>query len=66
MKKVIILRKIHVKIKSFAPPYKETKHIHVSAANRKSRPMQMWTLQKRSKKTRLSLLRGGCNAYCLC
>ena len=33
MKKVIILRKIHVKMKSFAPPWKETKHIHASAAD---------------------------------
>ena len=28
---MIILRKIHVKMKSFAPPLKETKHIHASA-----------------------------------
>ena len=28
---VIILRKIHVKF--FAPPWKETKHIHASAAD---------------------------------
>ena len=27
-----ILRKMHVKMKSFAPLQKETKHIHVSAA----------------------------------
>ena len=33
MKKVIILRKIHGKMKSFAPPLKETKHINTSAAN---------------------------------
>ena len=36
MKKVIILRKIHVTMKSFAPQsprQKETKHIHASAAN---------------------------------
>ena len=33
MKIVLILRKIHVKIKSFAPPWKETKHIHASAAD---------------------------------
>ena len=33
MKKVIIIRKIHVKMKSFAPPWKETKHIHASAAD---------------------------------
>ena len=33
MKKVIILRKIHVKTKSFAPPYKETTHVHASAAD---------------------------------
>ena len=32
IKKVIILRKIHVKMTSFAPPWKETKHIHASAA----------------------------------
>ena len=32
MKIVIILRKIHVKM-SFAPPQKETKHIHASAVN---------------------------------
>ena len=32
MKIVIILRKIHVKMKSFAPPQKKTKHIHASAA----------------------------------
>ena len=32
MKKVIILRKIHVKMKSFTPQWKETKHIHTSAA----------------------------------
>ena len=32
MKKVIILRKIHVKMKSFTPPWKETKYIHTSAA----------------------------------
>ena len=33
MKIVIILRKIHVKMKSFAPPQKETKHIFASAAD---------------------------------
>ena len=33
MKKVIIIRKIHVKMKSFAPTQKETKHIHASAAD---------------------------------
>ena len=33
MKKVIILRKIHVTMKSFAPPQKKTKHIRASAAN---------------------------------
>ena len=33
MKKVIILRKIHLKMKSFTPPEKETKHIHASAAD---------------------------------
>ena len=33
IKKVIILRKIHVKIKSFAQPQKETKHIHASSAD---------------------------------
>ena len=33
MKIVIILRKIHLKMKSFAPPYKKTKHILVSAAD---------------------------------
>ena len=33
MKKVIILRKIYVKTKPFAPPEKETKHIHVSTAD---------------------------------
>ena len=33
MKKVIILRKIHVKMKSFAPPQKENTHIHASAAD---------------------------------
>ena len=33
IKKGIILRKIHVKMKSFAPPWKETKHIHASVAD---------------------------------
>ena len=33
MKIVIILRKIHVKMKSFAPPQQETKHIHASAGD---------------------------------
>ena len=33
MKVVIILRKVHVKMKSFAPPSKETKHIYASAAD---------------------------------
>ena len=33
MKKVIILRKIHVEVRSFAPPYKETKCIRASAAD---------------------------------
>ena len=33
MKKVIILRKMHVKMKSFAAPLKETKHILASAAD---------------------------------
>ena len=33
MKKVIILRKIHVKMKSSTPPYKETKYIHAPAAD---------------------------------
>ena len=33
MKIVIILRKIHVKIKYFAPPWRDTKHIHTSAAH---------------------------------
>ena len=33
MKKVNILRKIHVKMKSFAPPWKETKYIHASATD---------------------------------
>ena len=36
MKKVIILRKIHVAMKYFAAPFstkKETKHIHNSAAH---------------------------------
>ena len=33
LKKVIILGKIHVKMKSFAWPYKETKHIHAPAAD---------------------------------
>ena len=33
MKKVIILRKIHVEVRSFAPPYKETKCIQASAAD---------------------------------
>ena len=33
IKKVIILRKLHVKMKSFTPPWKETKHIHASAAD---------------------------------
>ena len=33
IKKVIVLRKIHVKMKSFNPPQKETKHIHASAAD---------------------------------
>ena len=33
MKKVIILRKTYVKMKFFAPPLKETKHNHASAAN---------------------------------
>ena len=33
IKKVIILRKIRVKMKSFTPPWKETKHIHASAAD---------------------------------
>ena len=33
MKKVIIVRIIYVKMKSFAPPKKETKHMHVSAAD---------------------------------
>ena len=33
IKKVIILRKIHVKMKSFAPPWKEAKHVHASAAD---------------------------------
>ena len=32
MKKVIILSKIHMKMKSFAPPQKET-NIHASAAD---------------------------------
>ena len=48
MKKVIILRRIHVKMKSFAPPQKETKYVHDSAAvyyiqyeNRKGRLEQM-------------------------
>ena len=30
---MIILRKIHVKIKSFTQPQKETKHIHASSAD---------------------------------
>ena len=45
---VIILRKIHLKMKSFTPPQKETKHIDASAAdyciqyqNRRSRLVQM-------------------------
>ena len=35
MNKVIILREIHVTMKSFAPPFStiETKHIHASAAD---------------------------------
>ena len=33
IKRVIILRKIHVKMKSFTPPQKETIHIHASAAD---------------------------------
>ena len=33
MKKVVSLRKIHVKMKSFTPLYKQTKHIHVPAAD---------------------------------
>ena len=33
IKKVVILRKINVKMKSLAPLYKKTKHIHVSAAD---------------------------------
>ena len=33
MKEVIILGKIHVKMKSVAPPQKETKHIHASPAD---------------------------------
>ena len=33
LKKVIILRKIHVEMKSFAPPQKETKHIHATDAD---------------------------------
>ena len=33
IKKVITLRKIHVKMKFFAPPEKETKHSHASAAD---------------------------------
>ena len=33
MKKKIILQNIHVKTKSFAPPQKETKHVHSSAAD---------------------------------
>ena len=33
MKKVIILMKIHVKIKSFASPQKEAKHIDALAAD---------------------------------
>ena len=33
IKNVIILRKIHVKMKSFTPPQKETIHIHASAAD---------------------------------
>ena len=33
MKKVVILREMHVKIKSFAPLQKETKHIHASVAH---------------------------------
>ena len=33
IKKVVILRKINVKMKSLAPLYKETKHIHASAAD---------------------------------
>ena len=36
MKKVIILRKIHVTMKSFVPPFstiEKTKHIYASAAD---------------------------------
>ena len=33
MKRVVILREIHVKMKSFAPPQKEAKHILASAAD---------------------------------
>ena len=33
MKEVVILGKILVKMKSFAIPLKETKHIHASAAD---------------------------------
>ena len=33
MKIVIILRKMHVKMKYFAPPYNETKHIQASAVD---------------------------------
>ena len=33
MKKVIILRKIHVNMRSFSPSLKETKHINASAAD---------------------------------
>ena len=33
MKRVVILRKIHVKMKSFAPPQKEAKHILASAVD---------------------------------
>ena len=38
----------------------------ITYQNRKSQLVQMQTLQKRSERNRLSLLkRGGCNAYCL-
>ena len=33
MEKVVSLRKIHVKMKSFTPLYKQTKHIHAPAAD---------------------------------
>ena len=33
MKKVIILRKIPLKLKSFSPPQKETKYVQASAAD---------------------------------